>query len=385
MPSKVYFTDLRTNSRAGLLDKMERLFKEAGLAGVVEEGDLVAIKLHFGELGNLAYIRPPYLRRMVDIVKRLGGKPFLTDANTLYAGSRSNAIDHLETAIANGFDYAVIGAPLVIADGLTGKDYEKVPIRGKHFSEVNIGNAARQADAMIVMTHFKGHELTGFGGAIKNLGMGLGSRSGKQQMHSDVLPRVREEHCTGCSKCLRYCPAAAIAMVEWGGNKSGRLSTILEDQCWGCGECIATCTFGAIKPNWRTTPEALQEKIAEYAWGAVQGKEGKVGYVSFVMSVSPDCDCAHFNDFPLVADIGILASADPVALDQACADLVNRVPALPGSIIEGLEPGQDKFKAVHPDIDWRPQLRHAEEIGLGTTQYQLVEVAVSRTGEKQGE
>lgn len=376
MASKVYFTNLRTNSKASLPDKMERLFKAAGLPGVIDKDDLVAIKLHFGELGNMAYIRPPYLRRMVEIVKKLGGRPFLTDANTLYAGTRSNAVDHLQTAIANGFDFAVVGAPLIIADGLTGKDYVKVPINGKHFKEVNIGSAAVHADSMIVMSHFKGHELTGFGGALKNLGMGLGSRSGKQQMHSDVLPRIREDACTGCSKCMQWCPAAAIAMVEWGGNKSGHMSSIIEEKCWGCGECIATCTFGAIKPNWRTSPEAAQEKIAEYAMGAVQGKAGKVGYVSFVMNISPDCDCAPFNDLPISADVGILASTDPVALDQACLDMVNRMPVMPGCVIDGLAPGQDKFRAVHPDINWEPQLLHAQEIGLGTREYELVEVGV---------
>ncbi|HOQ10664.1 MAG TPA: DUF362 domain-containing protein [Syntrophomonadaceae bacterium] len=374
MPAKVYYTNLRADSKAGLLDKMERLFKAAGLNKVIDKGDLVAIKLHFGELGNLAYIRPPYLRRLVQIIKKLGGKPFLTDANTLYVGSRSNAVDHLETAIANGFDYAVVGAPLIIADGLTGKDYVKVPINGEHFNEVNIGSAAYHADAMIVMTHFKGHELTGFGGAIKNVGMGLGSRSGKQQMHSDVLPRVRQENCTGCSKCMRWCPAEAIVMIEWEGNKAGRLSSIVEEKCWGCGECIVTCNFGAMKPNWRTTPQAAQEKVAEYALGAVKGKEGKVGYINFVMNISPDCDCTHFNDLPIVADIGILASTDPVALDKACVDLVNSRPAQMGSVIEGLAAGQDKFKAVHPNIDWKYQLIHAQKIGLGTMEYELKEV-----------
>lgn len=374
LPAKVYYTNLRTNSKAGLLDKLERLFKEAGLNQVVDEDDLVAVKLHFGELGNMAYLRPPYLRRLVQIIKKLGGKPFLTDANTLYVGSRANAVDHLETAIANGFDYSVIGAPLVIADGLTGKDFVKVPIQGEHFQEVNIGSAAHHADAMIVMTHFKGHDLTGFGGTIKNLGMGLGSRSGKQQMHSDVLPRINQDKCTGCSKCMRWCPAMAIAMIEWGGNKTGHISSIIEEKCWGCGECIVTCTFGAMKPNWRTTPEAAQQKIAEYALGAVQGKEGKVGFISFVMDISPDCDCVHFNDLPIVADIGILASTDPVALDKACVDLVNSRPAQSGSVIEGLPAGQDKFKAVHPDVDWEPQLIHAQKIGLGTMEYQLIEV-----------
>lgn len=374
MQAKVYFTDLRSNGKVNLLSKMEKLFYQAGLQELIEPKDLVAIKIHFGEPGNLAYIRPPYTRRVVDIIKRHGGKPFLTDANTLYVGKRANSVDHLEAAILNGFDYAVTGAPLIIADGLTGKDYVKVPIKGEHFTEVNIGSNAYNADAMIVMTHFKGHELTGFGGAIKNVGMGLGSRSGKQQMHSDVLPHVDEEKCTGCEKCRRWCPAEAIEMVAWDGNKKGQKSDINENKCWGCGECVVTCPFGAIKPNWKTTPEAMQEKMAEYALGAVTDKEGKVGYISFVMDISPDCDCFGYNDAPIVQNLGILASRDPVALDKACVDMVNSMPALPGSVIEGLAAGKDKFKAIHPHTSWEPQLVHAEKIGLGTMDYELIKI-----------
>jgi uncharacterized Fe-S center protein len=335
---------------------------------------LVAIKLHFGEPGNLAYIRPPFIRRVVDIVKKLNGRPFLTDANTLYVGQRSNSVDHLESAIQNGFDYAVVGAPLIIADGLTGKDYIKVKIEGKHFQEVNIGSAAHHADAMIVVSHFKGHELMGFGGAIKNVGMGLGSRSGKQQMHSDVLPSVKDEKCLGCEKCSRWCPAEAIEMVAFEGNKAGRRAQIMEGKCWGCGECVATCPSGTIVPKWRTTPEAAQEKMAEYALGAVAGKKDKVAFINFLMNISPNCDCMPQNDCPIVQDIGMLASFDPVALDKACVDMVNSLPALAGSVIEGKQAGEDKFMAVYPNIDWRPQLAHAQELGLGNLEYELIEI-----------
>lgn len=374
MKSKVYFTNLRSENKSSLLNKLERLYNKAGFQGVIAQGDLAAIKIHFGEPGNLAYIRPPYVRRIVDIIKKSGGKPFLTDANTLYVGKRANSVDHLESAILNGFDYAVTGAPLIIADGLNGKEYVKVQIQGEHFTEVNIGSSAYHADSMIVMTHFKGHELTGFGGAIKNVGMGLGSRSGKQQMHSDVLPRVNEEKCTGCEKCKKWCPAEAIEMIEWDGNKKGQISHINSDKCWGCGECVVSCPFGAIRPNWRTTREALQEKMAEYALGAVNGKEGKVGYISFVMDISPDCDCFGYNDAPIVRNIGIFASLDPVALDKACVDMVNAMPALPGSVVEGLKEGEDKFKGIHPETNWEAQLVHAEKIGLGTMEYELIEV-----------
>lgn len=373
MAAKVWFSSFRTG-KTSLLDKVEKLLQRTGMEKIIAPRDLVAIKLHFGETGNMAYIRPPYVRRVVEMVKQMGGRPFLTDANTLYVGTRSNSVDHLETAIRNGFDFAVVDAPLIIADGITGKDYVKVPIKGKHFQKVNIGSAAYHADAMVVMTHFKGHELTGFGGAIKNIGMGLGSRSGKQQMHSDVLPRVKDDKCTGCIKCTQWCPAAAIEMQPWTGNKKGQKAVILEDKCWGCGECAVTCLFGAIKVNWRTTPEAVQEKMAEYALGVTQGKEGKMIYISFVMDISPECDCIGHNDMPIVQDIGILASLDPVALDKACVDLVNSRPALPGSVIEGAQPGEDKFAMVHPGINGQAQLEHAAEIGLGQLDYQLLEL-----------
>lgn len=374
MGAKVFFSDLRIKNNTSLLDKMEKLFHQAGLEKIISAKDLVAIKIHFGETGNLAYIRPPFVGRMVDMVKKQGGRPFLTDANTLYVGTRSNSVDHLETAIHNGFDYAVVGAPLIIADGLTGKDYVKVKIKGEHFKEVNIGSAAYHADVMIVMTHFKCHELTGFGGAIKNMGMGLGSRSGKQQMHSDVLPVAKDAKCVGCEKCIRWCPAGAIEMQEWDGNKKGQKSHILEEKCWGCGECVITCPSGAIVPSWRTTPEAIQEKMAEYALGAVAGKEDKVAYISFLMDISPNCDCYGYNDFPIVQNIGMMASFDPVALDKACADMVNNQPALNGSVIEGLKAGDDKFKGVHPGINWEAQLEHAQKIGLGSMEYELIKI-----------
>ncbi|MEW5953248.1 MAG: DUF362 domain-containing protein [Bacillota bacterium] len=364
--SDVFFADLRANSKINWLDKVSRLYDAAGFNELIKPGDLVAVKVHFGEKGNTAYVRPQYVRRLVDRIKEAGGKPFITDGNTLYRGSRSNAVDHLQTAVENGWGYSVVGAPLIIADGLTGKDYLKVPIDGKHFNEVKIGAAAAHANALIAVSHFKGHEVTGFGGVLKNLGMGLGSRSGKQNMHSDILPSVKVEKCLACGLCRDWCPADAIEMEPH--------AVITEERCLGCGECTVTCPESAIRIQWKTTPNAIQEKIVEYTIGALKGKEKKTGYITFLMDISPECDCCTYNDSPLVGNIGILAGRDPVALDQACVDLVNSQPVLPNSMLGNLVNVTDVFRAVHKDTDWSIQLAYGEQMGLGTRKYNLAKI-----------
>ena len=367
MSSDVFYADMRAKKGASLLEKLERLYHRAGFASLFKPKDLVAIKLHFGERGNTAYIRPQFLRRIVDKVRTSGASPFLTDSNTLYVGSRSNAVDHLQTAIENGFDYAVVNAPLVIADGLLGLDYETVRIDGKWFKEVKIGSALVQADGIISVAHFKGHGAAGFGGTLKNLGMGGASRSGKQMQHSDVLPRVSAEKCKACQKCIRWCPASAINIEE-------RAAVISEDRCIGCAECTVVCPYHAIAINWKTEEGALQEKIAEYTLGVLKSKEGKAGFISFVTDVSPDCDCCAWNDAPIVPDIGILASKDPIALDCACADLVNRTTALRDSRLDENPETSDKLRALNPEVNWKIQLEYGERLGLGTMDYRLIKV-----------
>ncbi|MGI9953228.1 DUF362 domain-containing protein [Moorellaceae bacterium AZ2] len=363
--AEVFWSDMRTEKGKNLVDKVERLWHRVGFSKVVAEGDLVAVKLHFGEKGNLAYIHPAFVRRIVELIRQQGGKPFLTDTNTLYVGSRSNAVDHLQTAVENGFAYAVVGAPVIIADGLKGKDYLSVPVNLKRFKEVKIGSAIYHADALIVLSHFKGHELTSFGGTLKNLGMGCGSPSGKQMMHSDVLPQVTKEKCIACGRCRLWCPAGAITVEEY--------AIIDAEKCIGCGECTVTCPYRAIKPNFKSEPEALQEKIVEYAYGALYNKTGKVAFFNFVTNVSPECDCNSWNDAALVGDVGILASYDPVAIDQASLDLVNAQPALPGTRLDGKGEVPDKFLAVS-GYDGTHQLAYGEEIGLGTRKYTLIKV-----------
>jgi len=363
-PATVWFAPMRSPKKESLVKRAGKLLKVAGLKDAIDEGDLVAIKLHFGEEGNTGYVQPIFLREVVRRVRKQGGKPFLTDCNTLYRGKRANAVDHLACAIHNGFSFATINAPIIIADGLDGRDGVDVPISGfKHFECVRLGAAAVHADAMVVVTHVKGHEATGFGGAMKNVGMGLGTRAAKQRMHSDLKPQVIAEKCTACARCVKSCPVKAIALVD-------KLAVIDYSLCYGCGECVAACPYGAIGIQWKTEPEAIQEKIVEHCAGALAEKDGKVVYLSFVTNVSPDCDCWHFSDASVVPDIGVLASTDLVAIDQAAYDLVTAANGLPGSRGEGLGAGSDKFREI-TGIDGSAAMRYAEECGLGTRSYDL--------------
>ena len=365
MSARVFFADTRTGPEENLHDKVERLMDEAGVDTIVSRGELTAVKTHFGEKGGHAYVRPTFLRRIVDRLRDRGALPFITDSCTLYPGERKEAVSALRCGIENGLAFAVVGAPLILCDGLRGHSARRVPIRNGILSDVDIAEGILDADSMVVISHFKGHELTGFGGAVKNLGMGCSSRQGKMEQHSSIAPRVSEEACTACRACLKACAHEAIAM-------KGK-AYILPEKCVGCARCIGVCPERAIRIQWNESADAAMKKMAEYALGALFGKEGKVLFINFIMQVSPDCDCFPHSDAPIVPDIGILAATDPVALDQASADLVNLSQGLPGTALkEGLEPGGDKFRGVHPAIDWETTLEHGEEIGLGSRQYELV-------------
>lgn len=280
------------------------LFAEAGLDKLITPGEEVALKIHFGEPGNTAYLKPHAVKGIRDTVKGLGGKPFYTDANTLYRGPRNNTKDHLKVARDHGFD------PVIISEE---NDFETVEVNLKHFKKVFIAGFAARAKTLIALTHFKGHELTGFGGTLKNLGMGLGTRQGKLKMHQD---------------------------------------------CANCPEAKTCRKNQTIEACWVGLSGLVQEKIVEYAFGAVRGK--KAGYISFITDVSPNCDCYSHSDPPVVPDLGVLASLDPVAIDQACIDLVNQAA------------GDDIFRKIYPEVDWSVQLKYAEEIGLGSRKYDLV-------------
>jgi uncharacterized Fe-S center protein len=375
MMSKVFFTDLKGSPWKSLIDKLDGLMDRSDLKEKIQEKDLVAIKLHFGEEGNTSFVPPPFIRRVVDRVKRYKGKPFLTDTNTLYTGSRSELVSHMATAYLHGFAYSVVDAPIVIGDGLRGNSAVQVKIDKPIFETVSIAHEIHMADALICVTHFKGHELSGFGGALKNLGMGCASREGKLSQHSTLSPKIKRKTCTGCKRCLPWCPVEAIFMMSLSleVERKREVACIDPKKCIGCGECILTCPPGAIQIRWDGNAALFQKKMVEYAYGAVQKKQGKTFYISFLTQITPACDCNPFSEIPIVNDIGILSSEDPVAIDQASVDLVSQEEGNRSSKLQkNWNPGEDKFRAVYPEIDWSIQLTYGEEIGLGTRDYNLI-------------
>lgn len=370
--SKVYFTDFRTRVGASLTEKLQRLIKKAGITDIDMDGKFVAIKMHFGELGNLSYLRPNYAKAVADVVKECGGKPFLTDCNTLYPGSRKNALEHLDCANINGFNTITTGCQIIIGDGLRGTDDITVPVRnGKYCKEAYIGRAVMGADIFISLTHFKGHESTGFGGAIKNIGMGCGSRAGKMQQHNSGKPIVHDDLCRGCRRCAKECGSDAITY------ENGK-AVINQDICKGCGRCIGACAFDAIEnQNWDAN-EILGRKMAEYSQAVCDGRP--TFHISLVRDISPNCDCHGENDAPILPDVGIFASFDPVALDQACVDACLHATPMPNSQLSDnlADPHwhhhHDNFLDSNPNVRWKETLEHAEKIGLGTREYELIQM-----------
>ena len=366
MASDVFFADFTARSwKTNKINRIQELFDKAGFAGLLKKNDLTAIKIHFGERGNDSFISPVYVRQVVDKIKEAKAKPFITDTNTLYSGSRSNAVDHYVTAIEHGFSYSVVGAPVIIADGLTSKNITEVEIGKKHFQSVKIASDIVNSSAIIALSHFKGHELAGWGGAIKNLAMGCAPAAGKQQQH-DLTMKVDQEKCTGCGSCEEVCPVGAAKLED-------ALSKIDAKVCIGCGECMTVCPEKAINPDWATDIGSFMERMTEYAYGAVKDKLGKMGFINFVQNVTPDCDCVPWSDSPIVPDVGILASTDPVALDKASLDLVNSQTGHPHALLKGNhDPGLDKFQGMRSYTQGLVQVTYGEELGLGTQEYNLV-------------
>ncbi len=355
MPRQVFYCPFdEQETEESICEKARRLFREAGLSDIFGEGELTAVKTHFGERGNDSFLPPAFIKSVVDEVRAAGGRPCLVETSTLYRGERHNAVDHFNLAVEHGFGPEAMGCPLLFLDGLRGNLQVERLVGLKHCETVAVAADFTLVPAAVVVTHLTGHMLAGLGGAIKNVAMGLASRAGKLRQHSDGRPKFDEAECTACGTCATWCPEDAITVEE--------KARIDYERCIGCGECVAVCPVGAMGFSWNASPESFNEKMAEYAYGILKGKEGHVGFMTFLHRVTKDCNCMGTRDEIVAPDLGILASRDVVAIDQAAVDLINTAH------------GGDLFDELWGGKHYVAQLRHGEEIGLGERQYELVTV-----------
>lgn len=368
MEAPVYFWNLRASRRAPYGQRLKKLLKLTGVGAHLASRDLVAVKLHFGEAGTTGFVSPLLLKPLLQFLRKIGTRPFLTDTNTLYAGQRGESVSHALQAAAHGFDPNLLGAPVLIADGLKSTHEREVPFAGTHFTSCFLAGDIVDADGLVTVSHFKGHDLAGFGGALKNIGMGCATRKGKMHQHCGLGPQTHPEHCTGCGACIEVCLPGALRLQQ------GRIS-LDPELCAGCAACLPVCRHRGLSVNWTVETNTFLERMAEYAAATLKTKPRPCLHLSFVTQVSPGCDCTGFNDAPICPDQGVLASLDPVALDQAALDLVNAAPPLhPSALPEGVQPGRDKFRAIHPRTDGTRILEYAENLGLGSRKYQLITI-----------
>lgn len=370
MSSDVYFWNLRASQKAPFGKKITSMLKSARLRSKIRAGDLAAIKIHFGEQGTTGFLRPLWIKPIIDYIIDYGGKPFLTDASTLYVGERGEAVSHHMCAARHGWDPLMMNAPVIIADGLKGDDEVAVPVDGKHINEAYIAKGIADADFFVSVNHFKGHELAGYGGALKNMGMGSGSKKGKMHQHCTTGPTINHTNCVACGQCVKSCKVEALYFEEEGGKLA-----LDEEKCVGCGGCFVACRVQGLEVNWKTGVQEFLERMMEYCVGVVKTKEKPCLHVNFVMDVVPDCDCVGFTDAPICPDIGVMMSFDPVAVDQASMDMVDEAtPLYPSQLPFGVTPGQSKFSAIHQHVPKDFGLDYAEELGLGTREYNLIKM-----------
>jgi hypothetical protein len=355
MKSKVYFVAVKdAGDIPTVCDSLRKLLDASRVLDVIGKDDRVAVKIHFGEEGNTGFVNPAYARVICDGISQAGGRPFLSDANTLYKGRRTNAKDHLEIARAHGFTRKATGVDVVIPDDTIKENTVDIPIDGTYITMAKIARLYADADALAAITHFKGHMITGFGGAIKNLGMGCATREGKLMQHNDNAPVFYGDNCIGCGACAEVCPVGAISMVD------GK-SRLDKAQCIGCANCVGVCPTMALFVDM-AAGDKVQLKMAEYAAAALKGKEKRSVFINFAVNINKECDCWGLENPRIAPDIGICASFDPVSIDKACFDLVNKAC------------GKDVFKQTHPEQDGTRQLLHAQELGMGTVEYELIPV-----------
>ncbi len=353
--SQVHLVRLDRNAGGDVVaGRLGELWRAAELANCFRQNDLSALKLHVGEPGRRTFVPPSYAAALVRLMKERGVTPFLTDTAVLYRSRRDNGPGHALVAHEHGFTIDAVGAPFVPADGLQGSAEVEVQVNGRQFDTVAIASAIVQARSMLVLTHATGHLGTGLGGALKNLGMGCSSRKGKLRQHHGQHPRIDPDACVACGTCAEWCPPDAITVEKH--------ASIDKSLCIGCGECVATCREGAVEFDWSIAGERLQERIVDHAAAVVRDKPGRIAYVTVLVNVTADCDCLALQQEPLLEDIGVLASLDPVAIDRATLDLIRE------------KAGRTLESMSYPGRDGSLQLAFAEQMGLGTTRYELVRV-----------
>ncbi|MGD9015621.1 MAG: DUF362 domain-containing protein [Candidatus Omnitrophota bacterium] len=352
--SRVYFIPVsEADTTAVVTDKLKKILAESRVLDFLSSGLKVALKIHFGEEGNTGFVRPEYVKVISDFVWQGGATPYLSDTNTLYKGKRTNSQDHLALAAEHGFTLKTTGAKIIIPDDSRPENTIDIKINQRLIKTAKLVRFFKDADAIVAINHFKGHMVTGFGGALKNLGMGCASRSGKLMQHAGISPVIDEEECIGCGECEKACPPQAIELKD---NKA----VINSAKCIGCATCIAVCPNSAIDVDWEAKAAAVPEKMVEYTLAVMKGKRGKLAFLNFAIKITKECDCLAKDDPRVAPDIGILASHDPVSIDQASLDLVNQAC------------GTDILTQLHPRRNSRRQLNYASELGLGNLDYELI-------------